>query len=186
MTWSKNESLLIFSPNIGNRFATVSWTVRKREAPDRPCVQLNSNMRSPSLCELWVKRCHLIKQTNLSLWSDRPTLELTNHCKQHSMLSEVCAPSRYHVVRGKRGSETVWQRPGHLVAFKPDMYDSGILSFKLESCRKAPVRSIARLAFWYWWAPDRPTKGRWRSKGGKNINRTKLNIRNGVVQRYNG
>ena len=159
ITWSKNKSPLLFSPKTDNRFEAVSRTVRRREAPDRPCVQLNNNIRSPPLYKLSAMTWHPKKRTNLSLRSNKPTSELTNHCKQYSILSEVWAPSRYHVIRGKRESRTVWQRPGHLASFKPDTYDSGIVSFEFSSRKTVPASAIARLAFWYWWVPDRPTKG---------------------------
>lgn len=48
---------------------------------------------------------------------------------------------------GRPESKTVWQRPGHLTSFNPDMYDSGIVSFKFASRRKVLASAIARLAF---------------------------------------
>lgn len=104
----------------------------------------------------------------------------TNHCTQQSKLSTVCAPSRNHLVSpySSFGSFTDWQRPGQREDSSALTHTGGSGSAVIAcvsgveesidcacTCvdsgsriwKNLRTRWTARLAFWSWWVPARPS-----------------------------
>src|ERR1700709_2774593 len=99
MTLEKKSSFFSGLPYCASRSSVFCKMVFKNSSPERPLVQLKISTRVERTSEteelesnINIHGIDMNEQTH----SGRPIAGLTNHSRQHSRLSFVCAPSRNH------------------------------------------------------------------------------------------